>query len=90
MYDYYNILLNLSTLHYIPMFNIYLSCFIIFIVFLSHIKDMFFIHCIIARYMCERCAQLDYNILFCTYIMTYYVCYLHVLYIADIYLSIYS
>ena len=53
-------------------------------------KHMFFIQCIIACHMCECCAQLDYSILFCTYIMTDYVCYLHVLYIADIYLSIYS
>ena len=52
-------------------------------------KYMFFIKCIIACSMCESCAQLDYSILFCTYTMTYYVCHLHVLYIAYIYLSIY-
>ena len=90
MYVYYNFLHNSSTLHNIMMFNISLSCFIIFIVYLSHMKHMFSYNVLFACCMCECCAELNYCILFYTYIMTYYVCSLHVLYIADIYLSIYS
>ena len=42
-YDSYNFLNNWSTLHYIPIFNISLSGFIIFIVYLFHIKYIFLI-----------------------------------------------
>ena len=42
-YDSYNFLNNWSTLHYIPIFNISLSGFIIFTMYLSHIKYIFLI-----------------------------------------------
>ena len=89
MYDSYNFLNNWSTLHYIPIFNISLSGFIIFTVYLSHLKYIFFIWCVTACPMFESFAQLNSSMWFCTSTMTYYVCHLHVLYIWDIYLSIY-
>ena len=87
-YDFYSFLNNWSTLHYISIFNISLSGFIIFTVYLSHIEYILLIWCVTECTMCESFAQINSSMSFCTYTMMYYVCHLHVIYISDIYLSI--
>ena len=88
IYDCFNFLNNWSTLHNIPMFNISLWGFIIFTMYVSPMKNTFWIWCVTEWTMCESLAQLNSGMSFCTYTMAYYVCHVHVLYIWHIYLRI--